>query len=268
MNKKTPQELLNEFELVFTLAQSKNDISLIQELLKNQNLIDKEVSEIYLQAALFHSVKHGYLAAVDYLLTSSDLSENPSLSGIENPLKISAKNGYLNIFKYFTENFEKYYPESQLDIVFFGLISDASEHGKLNIVEFIINHSVIKSSRNLNKFEMHSTQWACLKGHLNVVEFHFPKGTDKKFEDNFFLNAVSGGHFDIAKYCVFDLNIPFSEHLQEALILFNDEQHNKVKDFFNIRELNQALNVELYVNEQKLEKKLSSAKLNKKKVKL
>jgi ankyrin repeat protein len=255
MSEQESKDLMNKVVLAIELAQSSNNIEAVKELLKNN--INNESYKQYLQASLFQSIQTGYLEAVDYLLTSSELSEHPNLLSVENPLKVSARKGYLEIFKYFTENFDKYYPESQLDVVYFGLISDASEHGQLNIVEFIVNHPDVKNSRNLSKFEMHSTQWACLRGHLNIVEFYFPKGTDKIFDDNLFLNAVSNSHLDIVKYCIFDLKIPFSEHLNEAFMLYNDEQSNQAKEFFKIRELN-----------TELEKELSSATINQKKIKI
>lgn len=252
MNNKNTSDLLDEFKLSFSLAQSQKNIEPIKNLFKRQNLSYTDDEKEYLVNALTYSLENNYLDIVDYLLTSSDLKENPCIFKFENPLQIASKNGYLDIFEYFSDRFKQYYPKSELDIVYFGLIGEASEYGNLNIVKYILDHPKIKDHKNLTKFESQSLQWAFLKGHLEIVKFYYPVRTDKPFEENFFLNAVTGSHFDIVKYCIFELNISLSEHIKEALTMYNDSRTHQVQDFFKIRDLN-----------CELEKELSSDTINK-----
>jgi ankyrin repeat protein len=262
MIKKKLETLIDEFLTALEIAQAQNNIDPIKDILRQHQYYyskpeNSHLIKDYLSNALLHSVESGCLEAIDYLLTSKDLNQHSDVSTIESPLRIATRNGSLDIFQYFSNRFEKYYPQEKLDVAYFTLLGEASEQGKLNVVEFIINHPKIKNHKNFYKFELHAVQFSCMSGHLDIVQFFFPKDTKKQFEDNFLLNAIMSDHTDIVKYCIFDLNIPFSEHLNEAFMLYNDSKTSQARDFFNIRELNQAL-----------EKELSSATISQKKVKL
>lgn len=255
-------ELIDEFTIALEIAQEQNNIDPIKDILRQHQYYyskpeNNHLSKDYLATALLHSVENGCLEAIDYLLTSTDLNQHPDVSMIQSPLRIATREDYLDIFKYFSDRFEQYYPTERLDIAYFSLLGEASEQGQLDIVEFIIGHPTIKNHTNFCKFELHAVQFACLNGHLDIIQFFFPKNKNKKFEDNFFLNALGSSHTDIVKYCIFALNIPFSEHLKEAFMLYNDSNTNQAMEFFRIRELN-----------QELEKELFSDSINKKKAKL
>lgn len=254
--------LINEFLIILEEAYLENNINPIKDIVKqHQSYLNQSgnnnLNKEYLSQTLLSSVKIGYLDAIDYLLTSPDLSEHPDVSKMESPLRIASGKGDLDIFKYFSERFEQYYPNERFDIAHFTLLGEASDNGQLNIVRFIMEHPNVKESSGFNRFESHSLQFAFLKGHLDIVQFFLPKDTTQKVEDNFFYNALLGEHMDIVKYCIFDLNIPFSEHLEEVFMLYSDAKTNQAREFFKIRELN-----------QELEKELSSVTINKKKVKL
>lgn len=104
---------------------------------------------------------------------------------------------------------------------------------------------------------------SCMEGNLDAVKYlltspELEKHADIYFNGNAaFASLIFKEHIEIIHYLIFDFGIEKTSEITDLLINEKNEFISEIKDMFDVRDFN-----------DKLEKGLSSAKVNQKKLKL
>jgi hypothetical protein len=186
-----------------------------------------EDSDIRAYINPFHYIKYfksackfGKLPIVNYLLFDSKVNFMPYDEACPFGIKIAVQNGNLGLIKYFRNlpgrgSFD--IRKENMDI-----LHQACEDGSLDIVQYIFQEPKVDNFQLiLEEFESRFKQ-ACLSG------------SDK-----------------LIKFFIFDLNIPFTDYIQNSLDFifgsqFSDlDEKKKIEDWFQMRTLKDSLSQEL-----------------------
>lgn len=88
---------------------------------------------------------------------------------------------------------------------------------------------------------------ACAKGNLNIVDYllyssEIEHNADiHAMDDDAFKKACNQSNFDVISHLIFNCNIEKTEQISGYLHVFNDDFTQKVKNMFELRDLNKDL---------------------------
>ena len=228
------------------------DLNIIYEPRKFKNAIVKATStnqyEIikYLFDIFDEEVKKGDLLASQNPRYMNQLRYHGShfnFDNYENPILVTCKNGYLNIFKLFFERL------GGLSIHRYERCSMyASQQGQLEIMKFLLSTSDAKTYINQKKYYNHILFPSSIKGN-NVTKY---------FLDNENLSihvkqlpllerAYENSNKEIIDYLIFEKNMLYSKKIRKAVEGMVNEEYN-IPELFKKRNEMQELSQELEEN--------------------
>jgi ankyrin repeat protein len=227
------------------LLKHKNS-SMIKYIFTRTQLKDSKSLEIYVNALFQVACWHGDLDSVKFFLTSPELKKNADInSSKDTALQFACGQYNEDIIKYLLESPElKTHSKVQNDLW------SNIENKDLEVIKYFL-----EKSESLVDEAFIS---ACKNGNLDKVKFFLhSKEINKNADihahrDKGFVTALMCVKEDVLHYLIFDMNIPRTNYIEEAL---KDSSHpscislvEKVNKWFALRELNEQLNNELSIN--------------------
>lgn len=208
-----------------------------------------------LEYEVLQACEDGDLNALKYLLTSKELSINPSPqccsdTGLHN----ACEKGYLEIVKYLLTSPEL---KEHADIHSSDdwALQGACEYNHLEIIKYLLTSTELKEHANMYADDSRVFHIACnnatKNGNFEIIDF-FIRSPELKhhidihfFKDTFFNNAIFYKRLDLIKYFIFELNIQKTEDIELSL---QCGYLDGVDKLFEIRAMNKELNAELVVD--------------------
>lgn len=141
-----------------------------------------------------------------------------------------------------------------------GLVSncilDAVINGQLNVIKHFFEDPPLNYTKDEANLSKEVLRQACISDKLDIVKYvieHPNKHGLNDFNSNhgfIFWTIMENANWDIARYFIFDLNMPKTWALESHLKSRSAEESEKINNMFNIRELNKSLIEELASPEQ------------------
>jgi len=196
--------------------------------------------------------QNGQLETVRYLLTSPDLKEHADIHAcLDWGLCMACRIGNLEIVKYLLsspELKEHANIHADDDHALFQTFID----GHLHIIKYLLTSSDLKEHATI--YPENHLRLATSKEHINILDFLFKSDElQNKIDphvgnDIIFYTAYKECKINVLNYLIYDLNIEINDSIENYL---NDKRisiFDKVKNMFEMRELNKDLSQNLNNN--------------------
>lgn len=186
----------------------------------------KDLEQTELNKSLLLACKYGWIDKVQYLLTSSELSNHADIN-----TKYINTHSYPSIF--------------------------AAKEGHLDIVKYLLESSDLKVKLDVKTNDGAIFGYACYQGQLHIAQYLMSNPiylSQINLKDNLekgLSNALVSKQNKILEYIILDLNIEKVGYIAEYLKEYtNDEFTSYVESLFAKREIKQSLENELAHNKQ------------------
>ncbi len=242
-----------DLEAHFSQACISGDIEKIKFLLTSDKL--KKNINIHFDDdhGFIMACENGQLETVKYLLTSPDLKEHADIHAcLDWGLSMACRSGNLEIVKYLLTSpdlKDHAHIHADDDQALFQAFLD----GHLHVIKYLLTSPDLKDHATI--YPNDHLRAATSKGYIHILDFLFNSPELKEnlsphqSNDIVFNTACKKQNLEVLNYLIFDLNIDISPYIE---YYFNDEQSDfadKVKNLFEMRELNKSLSEDLSSNQ-------------------
>jgi hypothetical protein len=193
-----------------------NDI--IEAMLESPYLKEQICESYCLTDALERAFQFGHIKTINLLMQKLHEFDQFNQSSLRHNMDKAVERGDLNLIKHFYDKFCTEYTNGSIGR---EVLREACIYNKLDIVKYVIEHD---NQQALDDFNSHH-------GFI-------------------FWTVMENKNWEIARYFIFDLNMPKTGDLESHLKSRDKEESEKINNMFNIRELNKNLNEELAHPEQ------------------
>ncbi len=232
-----------------------NDIEAVKYLVSNSELTLKPSLNgertIYTNHdnAILISCELGNLEILDILLTSHDIDNNVKdiKTQLDEGLLLASQTGKVDIIKYLLTS-DKISRHPYINHNNGEALCLACENGHLEAVRYLLaspdlkEHIPITARRGFYLLE------ACWNEHFEVVRYLLTSPELKEHpsihnnDDEIFSYALSENKIDLINFLIFEIGIEKNENIIDLL---EEQQNEKVKGWFQLRELNKDLKADL-----------------------
>lgn len=180
--------------------------------------LKEQISESYsISEAVERAFDFGHVATINLLIQKLHEFDQYNQSIMSYNMRKAVEKGNLNIIENFYEIFCQEYTQGSIGR---EVLRHACIYNKLDIVKYVIEHDNKQALDDFNS------------NHGFI-----------------FWTVMENQNWDIARYFIFDLNMPKTKDLENSL-KNQSENSEKINNMFNIRELNKSLHNELIPSEQ------------------
>ena len=186
----------------------------IIEALFESPYLKEQICESYcLTDALERAFQFGHIKTINLLMQKLHEFDQFNSSSMRHNMEKAVERGDLNLIKHFYDKFCEEYTHGSIGR---EILRHACIYNKLDIVKYVIEHDNQQALDDFNS------------------------------NHGFILwTVMENKNWDIARYFIFDLNMPKNRDLENHLQNREKEESEKIHNMFNIRELNQSLTKEL-----------------------
>lgn len=248
------QKSQNElFEKILTACEA-GDLGITKKLIKDiqfQSVLDKTddvAYEIFIRACM-----HGHLDLVQEFINDPYTSKHMNCNYVINEALLeSSYTNSLDIISYLINEpkivrSDKFYSKCYLAAL------HAAQEGHVDTLKSLLNLKHLDKSNRSILENGRILEYACNKKQYNVIKYIYTEPELQGFfnKDNCFKYVCIKKDFDVLRFFVCDLNIEKTQIISDFL---SKNEYRDIENLFELRKLNQHLNVELDSNKNTIKK--------------
>lgn len=248
---KLNNENRKEFYKKLVIACKNGDIGFINEVINSETV--NQITNPTPAAMLQQAANYGHLDIVQGIYTSNQLKKHLEKNDLLDAIRKAFLHSHLEVIQFLAPKLEWF---GSYDNFISLCVSDATVAGQIKIVKAFFEDNLVKHNLNKDLVTTKIINMACSHNKLDIIKYVMEKEQYKYFDknahnlNNTFATALMNENLDVIQYLIFDLNISKTKEINNILENNTDNNFEKVKNWFKIRDANKELEAELPILNQ------------------